>query len=1000
MRRAEPLFLGDFRLIEPIGRGGLGEVHSAVHRSGLEVAVKLTLSAQARERTVREALEREVRAAARLGHPNAIRLYETGVVEDTVGPLVAGAPYLVMERCTGNLAQLRPDVSALMGILDDLLSALAHAHARGLVHRDVKPSNVLIASDGRPVLSDFGLASPAGVTDLGGTPGYMAPEQLEGRVDRTADLYALGTLAWVLIRGRAPWEVRGLGEPLPALAPECGTPEALDRWIARMTASEPGERFPFAADARHALAAISLDAGPGAAVEVRPTRSVRPMTLPGTLSRFLTAHDVTRPAPVLDPIRHVEPAPIGAAPPLPEWPPEVRSPPPPRGLGLSLVGLREHPVVGRATQKAALWSAIRDLAQGRSSVIELSGLPGSGRRHLAAWATHVAHEHGVAVPFDTELQDVDAIVRAMTVAAGERALVWPMAGSRRRVDRVLAHPMAPPVLAVCAAEPGTEGALELGPLPRHELGHLVEGVLGLRGSAADRVAERAHGNPGLAVALVRDGADSGRIEAGDLGFEVRADLDVPSAALELAGRHLDRIASRGLQVAGFLGARFTGDTARALGTSDAELADLELQGVLEPDGRDGWRFTSAALAEAARARIPERRLPTLVQALSAHFESIPNWRHDASRVVQLARASADCGDLDRAIELLFAAGQAARKQGDPARGNTYILEQRKWMERAAVPARDVRWFESALQLASSAVLLYRYDEAEHWLAEAERAIDAHGHDSRRHAWMAARGRLEDFRGNPVQAMGWYRRAEISAREAGDGNAATYQVLCQGHMHLAMGQIAQAMARYEQAEREYADSPDHRDRRSARLSWITAAEKPGSPVTLDDAVLDAALAEAAGTPQNNVVVTLYLLRGHRRADRGDFEQAEADYQEALARIVQLGSRRLPIVLLVMARLRGLQGRWSEAREAWVEIEPMCSGMYASMWGVGSLAAFALDPDFDDRLAEAVRRVESAELYDAAHLPNLEIAAARAAAGGRVDRATAIRAVAERWRARVG
>ena len=215
------LVAGRYRLVTPLGSGGMGTVWRAEDVVlGREVAVKEVtfphgLSQEDRE-VLRERTRREARAAARLDHPSAVTVYD--VVEE------GGSPYLVMELVEARtLSQvvradgpLSPQRTAQVGL--DLLGALQTAHAQGIVHRDVKPGNVLLTANGRVVLTDFGIASSAGdssITSTGlllGSPAYIAPERARGHAPGPAsDLWSLGATLFTAVEGRPPYDG---GEPL------------------------------------------------------------------------------------------------------------------------------------------------------------------------------------------------------------------------------------------------------------------------------------------------------------------------------------------------------------------------------------------------------------------------------------------------------------------------------------------------------------------------------------------------------------------------------------------------------------------------------------------------------------------------------------------------------------------------------------------------------------------------------------------------------------------
>ncbi len=377
--------LGPYRLTALLGRGGLGEVWAAVHAAtGAPVAIKLVESPLPNVDPLRD----EVEAAAALHHPHIVRVLDFARAE-AGDPVPEGRPYLVMQRVEGGTLQAR--VAQLPWIevrrlLDKLLDALGASHARGVIHRDVKPANVLLTRDGRVKLADFGLAfavSAGGARTGGGTPRYMAPEQR----DRSwrdhgpcTDLYAVGWLARALVTG----------EPSAEAPPAIATPPDLDDLLERLTHPEPALRFRGAADVRHALAALSPPTRrPGAlrtdgaepglpslfAFPVGPSAPAGPPTLaPHTLAADATDPDApTQPIvgealPTLalpsDAMLSSDTAPSSTGPlPLrgPPHAPPHRPPTPadwrparleafPRpllGVGLGLVGLRVLPMVGR-----------------------------------------------------------------------------------------------------------------------------------------------------------------------------------------------------------------------------------------------------------------------------------------------------------------------------------------------------------------------------------------------------------------------------------------------------------------------------------------------------------------------------------------------------------------------------------------------------------------------------------------------------------------------------
>ena len=259
---SSPILDGRFLLLESLGRGGMGCVYRAFDRvDGGNVALKILDAKEPAGPS--HPLSAEFEAWSRLRHPNIVRALELG--RSRRGPIEAGHPYLVLEYFPGLPVHraIRPgqmDAGPLESLSRDVLSALAHVHDAGLVHRDVKPGNVLVrGGNGAPAsvkITDFGLAVEAGRV---GTPGqvsgsipYLAPEALKGEpIDGRADLYGLGILLFYLATGRMPspcdgpgeilrWHLAGARADPRSAAP--WLPERLARFIARLIARDRSER--------------------------------------------------------------------------------------------------------------------------------------------------------------------------------------------------------------------------------------------------------------------------------------------------------------------------------------------------------------------------------------------------------------------------------------------------------------------------------------------------------------------------------------------------------------------------------------------------------------------------------------------------------------------------------------------------------------------------------------------------------------------------------------
>lgn len=229
---------GRYQLAQRIGLGGMSEVWRA-HDLVLDrpVAVKLMSPGQQSEQTSVERIRAEARNAARLVHPNVASVHDFGTSTTLPG---REAPYIVMELAEGETlaAHLRAgplDWRIAVRVCAEVAAALAAAHAHGIVHRDVKPANVMLTPSGVKVL-DFGIASPAGEPDenpdgmVVGTPAYLAPEQFDRQpATPAADMYALGVLLYYCLTGRLPYAAgttatqlvgarrRVTAEPLPPI---------------------------------------------------------------------------------------------------------------------------------------------------------------------------------------------------------------------------------------------------------------------------------------------------------------------------------------------------------------------------------------------------------------------------------------------------------------------------------------------------------------------------------------------------------------------------------------------------------------------------------------------------------------------------------------------------------------------------------------------------------------------------------------------------------------
>ncbi|MFG1898956.1 protein kinase domain-containing protein [Micromonospora carbonacea] len=259
-----------YRLVEQLGEGGMSVVWRGYDEVlGRQVAVKVLASRLASDRAFRHRLRAEAQAAARLCHPNITNVYDYGESEQ-VGQTV---PYVVMELVDGGplSARLGRDGTLpwreAVTIGAEVTSALATAHARGVVHRDVTPGNVMLTSTGVKVV-DFGISALAGESEKGadgtllGTPAYLAPERLDnGQVSPATDVYALGLLLYRMLTGRLPWQASTTTqmlrahmyaepEPMPDVP---GLPAEVAGLVHRCLAKRPEDR-PVTAEVARTLA--------------------------------------------------------------------------------------------------------------------------------------------------------------------------------------------------------------------------------------------------------------------------------------------------------------------------------------------------------------------------------------------------------------------------------------------------------------------------------------------------------------------------------------------------------------------------------------------------------------------------------------------------------------------------------------------------------------------------------------------------------------------------
>src|SRR5580693_36030 len=215
---AGTLLGGRYRIIGLLGRGGMGEVYRATDLTlGQSVALKFLPEEASRNPRLLERFHGEVRVARQVSHPNVCRVYDIGEIE--------GMPFISMEYVDGeDLASLLTRIGRLpadkaLETARKLCAGLAAAHDRGVIHRDLKPQNIMMNKRGEVVIMDFGLASVAGglsgAEARNGTPAYMAPEQLKGsEVTAKSDIYSLGLVLYEIFTGKKPFDAKSVRQLL------------------------------------------------------------------------------------------------------------------------------------------------------------------------------------------------------------------------------------------------------------------------------------------------------------------------------------------------------------------------------------------------------------------------------------------------------------------------------------------------------------------------------------------------------------------------------------------------------------------------------------------------------------------------------------------------------------------------------------------------------------------------------------------------------------------
>jgi hypothetical protein len=312
MENPEIKRFGRYEIVAELGRGAMGVVYKALDpQIGRTVAVKtVSLSGQEpdEEKEFRLRFNHEAQAAGRLHHPGIVAIFDVGENPEN------GDPYIVLEyvpgeslnRILGREKKLPLDTA--LQLVGEVAEALDYAHAQGVIHRDIKPGNILVTEDGHAKIADFGIAklNLAHFTLPGkvlGTPAYMSPEQLSGEgVDGRSDLFSLGVILYAMVVGHSPFQGDSATtvcfkvanrEPVAASALDLTLPRELDEVISRAMAKNPEERYQRGAELAEDIRQVQQIAKPGSTTT--SLRAVAPLATASTGIRNRTTRQAAAP---------------------------------------------------------------------------------------------------------------------------------------------------------------------------------------------------------------------------------------------------------------------------------------------------------------------------------------------------------------------------------------------------------------------------------------------------------------------------------------------------------------------------------------------------------------------------------------------------------------------------------------------------------------------------------------------------------------------------------
>jgi WD40 repeat protein len=541
--------VGGYRILETLGKGGMGTVYLAVEEKlGRQVALKVISRELAADPAFMARFQREAQGAAAVNHPHIVGIHTFGVAE--------GVPFLVFEFCPGGSmadklkkgGPLPWSEAARVG--SEIARALAAVHAAGLVHRDVKPANLMVDAEGRAKLGDFGLVrktrreessqsvvlTTAG--DVVGSPVYMAPEQVLGTtIDARTDLYGLGTTLYTLLTGEGPF--RGLAveimghhmstKPEPPSTRVPGIPAALDALVLELLEKEPDARPESAGAVAAALEVIASapdEAAPGLGGGVRALLVTAVIVALATTTLVVLAAKRPPRAPSAPPL------PMSVAPSLP--PPLPPSLPPPAAI----VAPREKHARLARTWGSYAWTHARQVNAVVFSADGGQALSGCSDGTVRLWDMNAAARGGGDTNELHALQGhTDAVASVALSRAANRALSASLDGTTRLWDTATGHEIRALRLH------GGKAALSVAFLPggKTALSAGADGAIVIFDLESGRVERRLMSNgPVFSVSVTEDGK---RAVSGGADRKLRLwDLETGSEIIALGG-HGDLIAS-------------------------------------------------------------------------------------------------------------------------------------------------------------------------------------------------------------------------------------------------------------------------------------------------------------------------------------------------------------------------------------------------------------------------------------------------------------------------